>query len=172
MEGHASKILFVIHDANFLSRIILVDAESFKQVRGAEYELLKKHSQKNTVVPGWEQWGPVANLLVRYIVWNDKRCGKFEETEWLSAACLMEHYAERRSDAEELLSKHDVAWLNKSRAIHDATFDHVRDYFVLLENHKEEIVDSFLILEADKGKEPRKPPVTTVKEMYEKYYSF
>jgi hypothetical protein len=62
-----ARILFVIQEANFCSRVLVVPAKAFLRARGEEYKTLKEYSSKNVPFKVGQQHAVVLNLLIQNI---------------------------------------------------------------------------------------------------------
>lgn len=109
-----ARILFVIQEANFCSRVLLVPAKPFIRTRGEEYKALKEYSSKNVPFKVGQQHVVVSNLLVQNIVW-DGGCGTPETHPWSTAVRVPTFYADRFDD-DVYLDKKDKEWCGQSRS--------------------------------------------------------
>lgn len=103
-----ARILFVIQEANFCSRVLVVPAKPFIRTRGEEYKTLKEYSSKNVPFKVGQQHVVVSNLLIQNIVW-DGGCGTQEKHPWSAAARVPALYADRFDD-DVYLDKKDEEW--------------------------------------------------------------
>ena len=154
-------ILFVIQCANFAARSILIPYEEFVKVRKEEYEMLLRNSVKNI------DFGDVVikNLLIENII-RVKNFGTCEKTEWVDFIGHIEFCAEEWGSAYPEIK--DREWAENSIFDLPNGFDNVRTYKEILATNYN-IVDSFLILEAENGKLRERPNVHTNTEMLRKY---
>lgn len=167
-------ILFVGQEANFQSRSILIPYKEFVSVRSADYEILKKYSHKNVVFNLDDKYSDkysdkyytVDNLLVQNILPN----GYIEKTEYTSICSSLIFYAEH----SDFCDKEDKIWIEKSKFHLCKGFNHIKNHCILLHNilHKNKlnIIDSFLCLESINGT-MEFPPVDSVVEMYDQYFT-
>jgi hypothetical protein len=107
-----ARILFVLQEANFCSRVLLVPVKPFLRARGEEYKTLKEYSSKNVPFKVGQQQVVVSNLLIQNIVWEDG-CGTQEKHPWSAAARVPAFYADRFDD-DVYLDKKDSEWCAKS----------------------------------------------------------
>ena len=158
-------ILFVIQSANFAGQSILIPYEDFIKVRKEEYEMLLRYSIKNIDFGNTT----IKNLLIKNIIW-EKNCGIIEKTEWLAFIGQIEFCAEESGGVYP--ATQDREWEENSIF----TLPNVSNGFDILRTYKEiletdyNIVDSFLILEAENGKLRELPNVHTNTEMLREYY--
>ena len=155
-------ILFVIQCANFAARSILIPYEVFIKVRKEEYDMLLRNSVKNV------DFGDVVvkNLLIENIIWEEN-FGTPEETEWLRFIGQIQFCAEEWGSAYPEVK--DREWAENSIFDLPNGFDNVRTYKEILATDYN-IVDSFLVLEAENGKLRERPNVHTNREMLKEYY--
>lgn len=156
-------LLFVIQEANFCSRVLVVPYEAYVAVREADYKTLKAHATKlerNDVT--------VENYLVQNVVRQDDHFVT-ENHPWTSAvsAILCRHaMGEGPNDT-------DAEWSNDAVILPSSSFDHFATYRKMMAHLRTldsvTIVDSFLVVEARDG-HVREPSCKDVKEMYAKFY--
>ena len=163
------QILFVVQEANFCSRILIVPAEPFLKLHQSEIDILKQHSTKN--VPFQLDEGKevvVANLLVQNII-REKRTGRYEEHPWTSAFSVILNYIHEYGWGHHSPKK-EKDWTSEIIMPSSKSFNHVSSYQEMLLKKKYNIVDSFLVLESEEGV-LNDPPFEDADEMMLKYFS-
>jgi hypothetical protein len=160
-------ILFVIQDANFYSRCILVPKDKFLETRNEEYNILLEHSHKNVEIEGVS----IKNLLIEEFT-RKGNVGTLKVENWSSFIDNLRNYSEW---GLEFCSLKDENWVKDSLTNLKSGFNHVKTYQnnVNLKKYKKKpinIVDSFLVLESANG-EIFKPAFDTNEEMVLSLYS-
>lgn len=193
MEDKKEYILIVAQEANFQSRSILIPKDAFLQneKRRKEYEILKQCASDISLTYGTKNTKNIPGLLINNIVWEstaqgkeEKRVGRHEENPYGLIVSDIMFLANHLYDPD-FICPEDTNWLCGSIANFCTGFNHVKNYLMILRDgviitdfnkHQslnikpEEIVDSFLVLEANDGI-VNLPAVNTVEEMYTKYYN-
>lgn len=109
-------LLFVIQEANFCSRVLLVPYDAYMRVRDGDYKVLKEHASKVTRDDG----SAVENCLVRNMVWDYQGHGIFEGSPWGAAVDALLH----RYDVGEGPKDSDKEWSDGAVIVPSTSFDH------------------------------------------------
>ena len=131
-------ILFVIQDANFCPKSLLVPYQEFLEKRKEDYDLLIKYAQKNV---SFSEKGTIVvpNLLINNIIWTEGY-GTSEKTPYLSIINDLLTIAEWGPEGYEgcIIPHHN-------------SFNPLLIFQQLIKKYPS-IVESFLVLETDNGK--------------------
>lgn len=155
-------ILFVMQEANFYSRCILVPRKEFLEVRNEEFKFLVESSYKNIETEG---------VLVKNLLLLELNNGEIKNQKWTSLINSLMQYSEW---GMEICSSKDKIWMKDSLTRLKSDFNHLKTYQnnVKLRKYKKkeiDIVDSFLVLESKDGK-IFKPKYDTNEEMLSSLY--
>ena len=152
-------ILFVIQDANFCPKSLLIPYQGFLEKRKEDHDLLIKYAQKNV---SFSEKGTIVvpNLLINNIVWTGNS-GTSEKTPYLpiinNLLTIAEWGPEEFEGFERCIFPREVNGFNPLLI------------FQQLMKKYPSIVESFLVLETDNRKS-RYVPYDTVEEMYDDLY--
>ena len=171
MENN-NYILFIIQDANFQSRSMLVPEKEFLEIRKEDFETLKKYSKTVTLSDGSNEY-QIDNLLVQNFT-RKGNFGKPENHEYSYFYFCLQGYADGL-DEGCYYGKKDHEWYDKAIINFCEGFNHIKNYcqaktFKTIDNKPINIVESFLLLESENGK-IKQPMFDTVKEMMLGLYS-
>ena len=170
----AEYILFLGQECNFQTRSILVPAKEFLQVRGDDYDILKKHSFPHNFEEDGNTY-PIQNLIIQNFspMEASSNCFSLDQTEYSSICSNMTHYADM-GDEQGFSKLGDDLWLKDSITNICGGFNHFKnyDYCMKLTKVKEKeinIIDGFLFLASHDGKIDF-CPFDTVEEMLNEIY--
>lgn len=151
-------ILFVIQEANFCSRVLLVPYVSYVTARENDYKTLKEHAVKNVLDDGFT----IPNYLVQNIVRDGNYCTQ-ERHPWTGAVnAVLSRYHGADGD-----TRADKEWCTNTVIVNSSSFDHVATFRRQVQ--RDGIVDSFLVMEARDG-QVCEPTCKNVNEMYTMFY--
>lgn len=159
-------ILFILQDANFQTRSMLVPKKEFLEVRQADFDILKR----NAITVDLPDGQKIDNLLIQNFIWENN-LGIPEEYEWSAAAVDLLMYA---SEFLHNYECNDDVWYKKSFFDFCDGFNDLQNYLrakkiTELRDKQINVTDSFLILESDNGQMEHKP-YDTVEEMLTSLY--
>lgn len=197
MNKPTKYILYCAQEANFQTRSMLIPYDLIMKCehRVKDLEVLRAHSKKNVTFNHQGQKYVVDQLLVENITWEGN-CGNADKTPFTKIVGHFTNYADGMNwddgfDGEEpvcLVSKSgDEEWVKNTIGLRPGTpsgilgpvassgFNHVTNYCDFRNKTEHEgkpidIVEGFLVLQSNNGK-LKMPPVDTVAEMYQTYYS-
>ena len=157
MNTSEKYLLFIIQDANFQSRSLLVPYNKFLQIRQEDYQILLKHSRAIKFVDNSKKSYDIPNVLFQMIGWNGNY-GKNIQEEWSDPINKLRMISDWGiNDGIGYKSKDDELWLSKSYSEFCRGFNHVKNYddcskMTDIEGNNIQIVDGFLVLEKDNTK--------------------
>lgn len=171
--GPNDYILFMAQEANFQTRSMLIPIVKFLLNRKNDYEILKKHSIKNYKFTIDNVDYIIDNLLIQKLIphntfTNGLTC---EDSEYRIICGELTHYAD---GMDGYFDVDDENWYNDAICFFCGGFNHIKNYAkyknkTIIKDKNVNIIDSFLVLEAENNK-IQLPLHDTVDEMMKYYY--
>jgi hypothetical protein len=147
-------ILYMGQQANFQTRSMLIPAPEFLSVRSDYYDLLKQNSVKNHQVMIDGKYNTIDNILIQNYIWEGNM-GTAEQRDYTEICGKMSDYADGGLEDDCYFDLKDKQWYDTAQTNLCSGFNHVKNYVKckeLLTKQGFNIIDGFLVLEADNGK--------------------
>jgi hypothetical protein len=142
--------LFIIQEANFQSRSMIVPAEDFLKVRKAEYEILRSYSVKASVGVNDQEFTVIDNLIVQPVIFENN-VGTYKNLPFTEFCGLLRGYADGMDEGCYYDMK-DKEWYDSAVISLCTGFNHIENYLKCKYSPQSAscpftIFDSFLVLE-------------------------
>lgn len=168
-------ILYCAQEANFCTRSMLIPYDLIMKCeeRVKHLEVLRANSSQNVEFEHRNQKYVVDQLLIQNITWNGNY-GSHDDNPFIEITGDFTRYADGMDGW--VCKEYDSIWANDVICnVASGGFNNVVNYCnfrntAQYEGNPIEIVEGFLVLESDNGKNPCMPSVDTVDEMFTKFY--